>query len=261
VGVSKLAIVTKRSLVIGSLAACCLGVVVVFYGCGVVEYYLPDEPPSDAELYQAYDMTRLNESTSAEVLKTIHLPPYGLLSQSKSVLASAGQKRKGYKTWLNMAAFDEDSLTAKRKYILIVDDRVNVMEEPRKDLRFDCEAAVDSGVLSEAYSSENARRIAILKSVCEHLRKDVQQVGPEDKNITTCGMLGNQVLEAARVHLNASPASASKLDELAGVEFSHSNLDKGRIQMLVQGNIVKVKVRMGTAAADFGGEKSSGASQ
>ena len=260
-GVSKSAIVTKRSLVIGSLAVFCLSVVVVLCGCGVVEYYRPDEPPSDAELYQAYDMTRLNASTSAEVLKTIHLPPYGLLSQSKSVLASAGQKRKGYKTWLNMAAFDEDSLTAKRKYILIIDDRVNVMEEPRQYLLFDCEAAVDSGVLSEAYSSESARRIAILKSLCEHLRKDVRQVGTEDKNVNTCGMLGNQVLEAVRVHLNASPAAAMQLDSPEGVEFSHLNLDKGRIRMLVQGNIVKVKVRMGTAAADFGGEKSSGASQ
>lgn len=215
-------------------------------GCGVVEYFKPEGPPYDRELYESYNWTRLKMSSSAYVLATIQKSENELLSQSKSVVASLGQKKKGYKTWFNMVAFDENELTASRKYLFIVDDRRNLLEEPRKKLSFDCEMVLGSKILDEPYANENARRIAILKQVRENVRKDKDEVGSDNKMLNICGMLINQALEAALVELDSSPVLASKLSEPAGVDFSHMSFDRGKIQMLVGGDIVEVKMRLGS---------------
>lgn len=242
----------KRHLTLSfTLWLCAFGfpLLVIFglCGCRVVDYFKPEGPPFDRELYQIYNVTILKVSSSADVLMTIHQPEYELLSQSRSVVASVGQKKKGYKLWFNMVAFDENELTAKRKYIFIVDDRRNILEEPRKRLSFDCEMVLESKILDEPYANENARRIAILKRVRENVRKDRDEVGSDNKMLDICGMLINQALEAVLVKLDSSPVLASKLSEPAGVDFSHINLDKGKIQMLVEDDIVKVKVRLGSA--------------
>jgi hypothetical protein len=215
------------------------------YGCSIVEYFKPEGPPYDVELYHVYDQTKLKVSTSADVLVTIHRPEYELLSHSESVIASVGQKKKGRKTWCNMVAFDENELTANRKYLLIVDDRPNLLEEPRKSLSFDCEMVLERQILAEPYASENARRIAILKRVRENTGRDKDEVGPDNNMLDICGMLANQALEAALVKLDSSPVLASKLDEPAGVDFSHINLGRGKIRMLFEDDIVKVKMRLG----------------
>jgi hypothetical protein len=214
-------------------------------GCEAAEYFKREGPPYDRELYESYNLTELKVSSSADVLATIHKPEYELLSQSKSVVASFGQKRKGHKTWFNMVAFDENKLTAKRKYIFIVDDIPNIMETPRKDLSFDCETELEPEVLDEPYANENARRIAILKQVRENVRKDQDEVGSDNKMLDICGMMVNQALEAALVTFDSSPVLASKLSEPAGADFNHINLGRGKIQMLVEDDIVKVKMRLG----------------
>jgi len=228
-----------------SILSFTLFVISGLFGCSVLEYFKPEKPPYDHELYESYNQIRLKISSSADVLSTIHRPEYELLSQSKSVVASLGQKKKGYKIWFNMAAFDENELTARRKYIFIVDDRRNLLEETRKSVSFDCEIALESKVLDEPYANENARRIAILKQVLENVRRDKDEVGSDNKMLDICGMLINQALEAALVRLDSSPVLASKLSEPAGIAFSHINLDRGRIQMLIRGDIVKVKMRLG----------------
>jgi hypothetical protein len=214
----------------------------------VVEYFRPEDPPYDAELYEAYRRTILGASSSYDVITTLHRPEYELLSQSKSIIASLGKKKKGRKIWFNLVAFDENWLTAKRKYILIVDDRPNLMEEPRQDLSFDCEAVLDTEALDKPYANENARRIAILRQIRENLHKDMGEVASDNKTLNACGMMVNQALEAALVELDASPALAWKLIEPAGVEFSHINLRRGRIQMLLRDDIVAVKMRLGRQA-------------
>lgn len=221
------------------------------YGCGVVEYFRPEGPPYDKELYETYYQTEIRVSSSADVLMTIHKPEYELLSQSKNVVASLGQKRKGRKIWFNMVAFDENELTAKRKYIFIVDDRPDLMEQPWKKLSFDCEMILQSDVLNQPYANENARRIAILKQVQENVRKDKDEVGSDNQMLNDCGMMVNQALEAALVNFDSSPALASKLSEPTGVDFSHINLGRGKIQMLVEDDIVKIKMRLGSAAKHF----------
>jgi hypothetical protein len=243
-----------------------LGCLVVFTccwlcGCSVWEYFKREQPPYDAELYATYDETVLKVSSSSGVLPVIHRPTDELLSQSKSVVASAGQKRKGRERWFHMVAFDENKLTARRKYLLIVDDRPNLLEEPRKSVSFDCEMVLDSDVLEHPYANDNARRIAILERVQQNARKDGSEVGPDNELLNTCGMLVNQILEAALVELESSPALAARLSERAGMDFSHVNLDKGKIQMLVEADIVKVKMRLGRLATKWDAEIKKAAEQ
>jgi hypothetical protein len=217
-------------------------------GCRILEYSKPEQPPHDAELYAAYRQTELKASSSYDVLTTIHQPQYELLSQSKSVIASWGQKRKGYKVWFNMVAFDENELTAKRKYIFIVDDRRNLLEEPRKDLSFDCEMVLDRSVIHAPYANESARRIAILRRVRKNADKDRAEVGSDNRMLDVSGMLVNQALDAVLVELDSSPVLALKLSDPAGTDFSHINLGRGKIQTLVENSVVTVKIRLGSPA-------------
>ena len=224
-------------------------------GCAVVDYFKPEELPYDEQLSESYYQTELKVSTSADVLTTIHKPEYELLSQSKSVVASVGHKKKGREIWLNMVAFDENELTAMRKYFFVIDEKPRsllMLIRPRRKLVFDSEMVLQADVLDKPYANENARRIAILKRVLENSRKDIKEVGPDNKMIVVCGMLINQSLEASLVELDSSPVLASGLSEPAGVEFSHMTLDKGKIQMVVADDIVSVKIRVDSLVQPFG---------
>jgi hypothetical protein len=230
---------------------CCCGLC----GCAVKDFLTPESPPYDTEIAQSYYQTELKISTSADVLTTIHKPEYELLSQSKSVIASVGQKKKGREVWLNMVAFDENELTAMRKYFFVIDEKPKsllMLIRPRRKLMFDSEMVLQADVLDKPYANENARRIAILKRVLENSRKDIKEVGPDNNMIVVCGMLINQSLEASLVELDSSPVLASGLSEPAGVEFSHITLDKGKIQMVVADDIVSIKIRVDSLVHPFG---------
>lgn len=227
---------------------CCLGL----YGCvslDVVGFLKPEPPPNNDQICEGYNRIELKASGAADVLGAIHLPEYELISQSKSVVASVGEKKKGYKSWLKMVAFNEDELTATRKYLLITDERPkHLFVKPWTALRFDCEMVLETELLDKPYADENARRIAILKQVAENTRKDIQQVSQDNKTIVICGILINQGLEAVLVKLDSSPALATKLNELKGLKFEHLSLDKGKIEMVIAGDIVSVKMKLGSLA-------------
>ena len=226
-----------------SLLVCCFA----FSGCSVVEYFTPEEPPCDIELFYSFRQVELNKSTSADVLGIIHRADYELLSQSKSVIVSTGQQKEGYKTWFDMVAFDEDELTAKRKYFFEIDEKPKVLcKSPREGLRFDCDVILPAKVLSEPYANENAKRIAVLKQVREDFQKDVAEVRQDYKALAAAGMLTNQAITSVLTTLDASPALATRLSEPAGVEFSHIALDKGKIQMVVVDTTARVKIRLGS---------------
>jgi len=216
-----------------------------------VEYFRPEGPPSDLELHENYDRIALKTGNSAYVLAMIQKSKDELLSRSTSVIASQGQKKKGRKLWFTMVAFDENGLAARRKYLFIVNDRPNLMEEPKKDLSFDCEVVMESEVPDKPYANENARRIATLRQVQEKLRKDTDQVGSDNKMLDICGMLTHQALEAVLVELDSSPAMASGLSTPGGVDFSHVNLGRGKIQMLSELDIIKIKMRLGKPVKEW----------
>ena len=221
-------------------------------GCGLVEYFKREKPPYDAELYEGYNQTELKMSGSGEVLATIHEPEYELLSQSKSVIALFGQKKKGYKGWFNIVAFDENKLTAKRKYFFIVDEKSKGLPfVPRRRLRFESKMVMESEVLDAPYADQGARRIAILRQVLANFHRDVDEVEADNKKLDICRMLINQTLETILRELYESPVLASKLTIAEGVGFDHITLGNGRISMNVVGDIVDVKVRVGSFVGNF----------
>lgn len=219
--------------------------VLALYGCAAVDYVKPEEPPSEKQLTQSYHKTRLNVKTSAFVLSTINIPEYELLSQSKNVVASSGQNKKGHKIWLKMVAFNENDPTAKRKYFFIVDEKPkNFWIQPKRRLRFDTKMTLDAEIFDEPYANESARRIAILRQVLKNSRKDINEVGAQDKNLITCGMLISQTLETILVKLDSSPVLASKLSNPKGLDFDHITLGAGLIWMSTVGNTVNVRIRV-----------------
>lgn len=223
-------------------------------GCShIVEFITPEGPPSDEQLRQGYQQVQLNASGSADVLELIYLPEYEFLSQSRSVVASAGIKKKNdYKRWFRMVAFDEDALTARRKYLFIADERPKrLFVKPWTGVVFDCRLVLPSEILNKPYADENARRIELLKQVLEDFRSDFDQVAADNKELKTSAMMANQAFEALLVKLSDSPASAADLTDSEGLKFSHINLDEGRAGMTIEGNLVSIRVRLGSFVKDF----------
>ncbi|MHC4220836.1 MAG: hypothetical protein ACYST9_00320 [Planctomycetota bacterium] len=204
------------------------------------------ELPLDQTLENSYHLTKLEQSTSADVLSLIHQPEYELLSQSRSVVASVGQKKNGHEIWLNMVAFDENELLARRKYFFMVDEKVsNLLLEPGRKLRFSTEMVLDAELVDKPYADENARRMVILEKVLQYLRWDIDSVSPNNKKVGICGMLINQTLAAVLQKLTDSPVLTSKLNTTDGLEFDHITLGKGTITMALADNIVDVKIKLG----------------
>jgi hypothetical protein len=205
-------------------------------------------PPYNPEIAAGYFNTEIGESSSSDVLSMIYLPEYELISQSKAVVASGGKKKDGKKMWFKMVGFDEDSMTAWRKYLMIEDERPKVLfVEPWARLRFDCKITLDEEVLAEPYSNDNVRRIAIIEAVLEAFRSDMDEIEEDNKDIAVCGMMVNQGITSLQTKLDQTPAAAAQLDSEEGVEFEHVNLDKGRLRLTVDENgIATVKMRLGS---------------
>ncbi len=218
-------------------------------GCAVAELFKPEKPPYNEDIYAIYRQTTLKQSTSADALALFAKPELGLVSQSKSVIAQAGQKNKGYKSWFNMAAFDENSLIMNRKYVFIVDERPKqLFVEPWEGVYFDCQMVLPKEVLGEPYANENAKRIAILKQVRESTRADARDVGADNQVILRCGAIISQGIDALGVKLDASPAMAAGLSEPEGLEFEDMSFDKGRMRLITEGDVVTVRMRLGSFA-------------
>jgi len=222
-------------------------IVLGLYGCAVVDFANPELPPYSSTIAAEYAQIELKTSNAADVLGVIYLPDEELLSQSTSVIAALGEKKVGYKMWLKMVAFDENELSAQRKYLLIEDEKPKTLfVEPWTYVWFDCEMVLEQELLDQPYADENARQDAILRRVLENVRKDIKEVSSDNKSIAICGMLINQGLEAALLKLKDSPAEAKRLDTTQGLKFEHMTLDKGKIQMELTDDVVVVKMRLGS---------------
>ena len=240
------------------------------YSCSVVSPYVGlqrEEIPYEEELLSAYNRTQLNKSITLDVLPMLQSSQHDQLSHSDSVVAALGQGKKGYKSWFTMVAFDENKLTAKRKCFFVIDEKVTrspanrnrVFLEPKRGLAFDCEATIERELLDESDTTEFAKQIAILKQVSKDLRSDVDELSEDiegsagdNKALNVCAMLLNQVFGTILLTLETSPALTARLSDAAGIEFDHINFDKGRVRMVVDGDIVKIKIRLGAAADTLG---------
>jgi hypothetical protein len=215
-------------------------------GCSFFGLFVPEGPPSNKEILSLYRQTVLKQSTSSEVLSRFGTPEYALLSQSKSIVALCGDKKKGRKMWFNMVSFDENELIAKRKYVFISDERPKqLFVTPWEGVDFGCQMVLSKELLDEPYANENARRIAILKQVEADTRKDTSEVGADNVMLSLCGMMAGQGMGSLRTKLDSSPAFASRLSEPNGVEFEHMSFDKGKLRMVIDNDIVTVRMRLG----------------
>ena len=227
------------------LVMCCLAA-----GCEPGDFFgffVPEGPPSNKEIYSRYRQTVLKQSTSADVLSVFGTPKYALLSQSKSIVALCGDKKKGKKMWFNMVSFDENELIAKRKYVFISDERPKqLFVTPWEGVDFGCQMILSKEFLDEPYANENARRVAILKQVEADTRKDTSEVGADNAMLSLCGMMAGQGMGSLLTKLDGSPAFASRLSEPNGLEFEHTSFDKGRLRMVIDNDVVTVRMRLGS---------------
>jgi hypothetical protein len=219
----------------------------------------------EQELSAPYDQITLKKSLTLDALPKIRrsqsesgslLAEAEMVSHSDRVVASLGQSPDDSRTWFNMVTFHEYQLNVIRKYFFAVDDRAGSLRAlSRRGLRFDCEMVLGKEVLSESYTSENARRIAILRYVLDSVRKDIKELGDDvdvpgqyNQKLDVCGMLINQTFEMVLVKLDSSPVLAMRLSQAGGAEFDHINFNKGTVRMVVADDTVAVKVRFGAFA-------------
>jgi len=251
----------KRRAIVENLVFCLFAVIFLcgLCGCSVVRYFQPEQCPRE-ELSASYDQTALKTSSTLDVLGKIQSLEHELLSQSDVIVASSGQNKNGYRTWFTMVAFDEHTMVAKRKYFFLVDERAKIsptklkrfLAAPKQGLVFDSQVVLETEVLAKPYATKEAGQIAILKQVAESLRKDIDELsgntdGPSQGNkmLTVSGLLMNQLFETVLLELHKSPVLATRLSSKGGVEFNHISFDKGKIRMVVEDDIVTVKVGLG----------------
>jgi len=214
------------------------------------------------ELSAPYEQITLKKSLTLDALPKIRrsqseagslLAETEMVSHSDRVVASLGQSPDDSRTWFNMVTFHEFRLNVIRKYFFAVDDRAGSLRaRSRRGLRFDCEMVLGKEVLGESYTSENARRIAMLRYVLDSIRKDIKDLGDDvdvpgqyNQKLDVCGMLINQMFETVLVKLEASPVLAMRLNQAGGAEFDHINFNKGTVRMVVEDDAVAVSTRFG----------------
>jgi hypothetical protein len=212
----------------------------VLTGCGSVD-------PIDREgIYGRYDKTVLKQSASADVLTYIQDTKTEHLSQSESVVASWGNAWDGRTHWFNMVAFDEEQLTAARKYVFTLEDYRGINAKPRPKLRMDISMVVDSQTLNAAYPTQNQKLVEIINKLKTSFFDDSKAVDFESKTMQNSSMMAIQAFNNLLNTLNQSPSLAEDLSKPEGLAFNHVNLGDSRAKMLIDGDIVKLKIKAGS---------------
>jgi len=235
-------------------------------GCGGREYLRPRLPYNQLSI--PYAATQIGRSTSLEVLNVAREKAYqfdpkqveqALLTQGDTVLAYSGRSIDSLKTWLNLVAFDEYRMTARRKYFFCADERAErapdgsgkLLFPPRKGILFDAQFVIDPEVLTTPYATEEAQRIAILRWLAGQLDRDVTSLVGDAKRpaqgsdaVTLSGMMAGQVFQGLLAQFDKSPGLAKNLAEERGVAFPHMNLGEGRIRLVTQNDLGAVQIRV-----------------
>jgi len=223
-------------------------IIVFFSGCGINEHVgrvWPEGEPSYEEMVQAYENVRIKRSKSARVLSDIQKFEKELLSQSDSVVASWGEKKKTTQIWMTMVAFDDEQFSAWRKYFFTVNENPWMWGLKYPKLWFSTQVVVDKDILEEPYSNKNQKYIAIIESVLENVRDDFAEVRDDSRVLNVGGMLTNQLLERLLYVLRESPALAARLGDEKGMPFDHLTLGKSWAGMTLDADIVEIKISSG----------------
>jgi hypothetical protein len=210
----------------------------------------------DPHLATAYNHTKVNQSTSAQVLSLLNNPETEkreeLLSQSDTVAASYGQDYfkdvKAYRRWTTVVTFDEQTAVAKHKYFFFYDEKQRniILWHPKWASRFDAQLVVDKAVLEKPYANENARRIAIIEWVREKFRDDVAKVKTDNKYIGVCQDMVNETFSVLLRNLRESPVYASLLTAEKGFMFDHPSFYNATAYMTEVNDVVTMKLKCGS---------------
>ncbi|HEV59058.1 MAG TPA: hypothetical protein ENN87_16430 [Phycisphaerales bacterium] len=199
----------------------------------------------DAEVFDRFELATLKVSRSADVLNAIKEDDE-MLVQSPTVVALWGQRDEQNRLWCNAVAFDEESLTAVRKYATGYEqfDRSYFITARRK-LRFDAELVAPRQLLDEPYANTSDRNRAILAWAMESFREDMDTLGGENTDLLNLVMLVRQTGNGILQTLDRSPGLAANLADPEGVAFDQINLGPGRVRMLIQDDVARIKIKVG----------------
>ncbi|NQV31905.1 MAG: hypothetical protein HQ515_04380 [Phycisphaeraceae bacterium] len=241
----------------------CLGLC----GCSIPKAFVPPGTLPYQDIAATYHSASIKQSSTLDVLRTMQtqqglLNPKHvgreLINQSDTLVASSGQSKNKQKHWFTLFSFDEQSMTTNRKYFMCLDEKTLVTPSepqkplflPRKTLVFNSQLVV-TDLANQDFDSEQARDIALLESIARNLRSDITtfdastRVSANGNHImTSIGLYMNTVFQQALRELDRSPYLANNLGH-QGLVFDHMILNKGRIQMILQGDILVSRVEMG----------------
>jgi len=229
----------RRTCCVSATLICCL---ILLVGC-------QSSGPSvkTTDLYQRFSLATLGLSNSSDVLTVISDPQIEQLSQSPSVIVSWGNNKKASKIWFNAVVFDEEYLTAIRKYCFYVNESAKgFFVAPTEDLWFEAEVALTEDLVDDPYADENARQIAILNAIRDKFTEDMRQVTPDSNILKSSVMATEQVINGlTNSVLELSPALAAKFHEDQGLSFDHMTLGPGKIRMITENGSVRLRIKVG----------------
>lgn len=209
--------------------------VVAVSGCNV---------PRDT-MFDRYHLTTLNVSTSADVVSVIQ-GKGEKLTKGENAIASWGDEKKKSSVWFNAVAFDDETSNAVRKYGFVATPKWHADR-----MRFEAELVIDPDVANEPYANENARKIAVLKSILKDFSNDLAPLESDGKTLQSGSLMVKQLLEKIIYDLNASPALAGDLNENSGMDFDNMSLGKGKAKMVIVNGVVNLKTKTGFLVSDF----------
>ncbi len=238
-------------------------------GCSIPnpKAFVPPGTLPYQDIAATYHSSSIKRSSTLDVLRTMQthqdlLNPKHvgrkLISQTDTLVASSGQSKDKRKNWFTLFSFDEQSMTANRKYFMCLDENTLVTPSqpqkplflPRKTLVFNSQLVV-TDLMNQDFDNEQARDIALLESIAKNLRHDINyfdastQTSRNGNHIMTgIGLYMNTVFQQALMELDRSPYLANSLGH-QGLIFDHMTLNKGRIQMILQGDVLVSRVEMG----------------
>lgn len=229
-----------RNTLLIAILACCL----LTTGC-------QETAKPDGQVFDRFYVTSLKLSKSADILPIIAADTE-LTSQSESIIASWDQQKDNAVLWFNMVAFDEEQLTAVRKYAFLVDEKEpEFLSAPTQRIRFDASIVLSEDILTEPFANDNEKKIAVIGQIQKSFSGDTAKLTTDSASFTSASMMTKQIFNHILYKLDKSPALAAELSEPSGMKFDHMTLGTGRVRLVVEDDIASFKVKIGTIAKGF----------
>ena len=192
------------------------------------KHWVPPGKLPYQDIAATYHSTSLKRTSTLDVLRNMQthqdlLNPKDvdreLISQGDTLVASSGRSNDHRKNWFTLFSFDEQSMTANRKYFMCLDESTLVTPTepqkplflPRKTLVFNSQTVV-TDLMNREFENEQARDIALLESIAKNLRSDITYFDATTRPaangnhiMTNIGLYMNTVFQQALMELHRSP--------------------------------------------------------